>query len=335
MNHTYHFFLLAALLLLLLWWMRPVSGASYNPIELTYLLNDAMTLWEGQNITHSQVTTQHECTKYGQSWKVDVDPIGIKQSRDVCGVPIIDKDVLDDMVFREGDFFTAIRGTIDRNALAIRVNYPTSINFIPLDHCQQELNDAMAMWNAHGHCHNGFQRLRLRDHKKLWKSFEIYSYTFANGRLWCNVRWSTDLGVTLIKKHDDRVVHERMDAVDGYTVDKTGSASTQIQHSLPGSEIALIFATIPDVYVQLQEPLNYDAYNVDAAFDKSFGYPSRLLIDQHAGTTLDLSLWATLRLLSIDETSASSVGTEKKRDVASMELFPTVVTFVLLTWILF
>jgi hypothetical protein len=139
-------------------------------------------------------------------------------------------------------------------------------------------------------------------------------------------------------EHAARVFHERKVAVVGDAVATSESASTVIQGSLPVSEIVVAKIMVPiniDLYDHVDEASSDCAYQVDAVFDAYFGYPSLIYIDQHAGTTMDRFLWGTAKLLSIDGKSAASGGAKQKRDFASMELFPTVVTFVLLTWILF
>jgi Family of unknown function (DUF6174) len=470
MNHSYHLFLIAAVLLFLLWWMRPVEAAVYNATKMSQGLNEAMTLWDDQNITHYQITTQRECSclaKFAQPIKIEVDHSEIVKVRDISNTPITDQEVLEESVFSIEDLFGEIQDAVHRNAMSIRVNYnseygyPTSIHvydshnvddifilevkeFIPLSERQLELDRAIDLWNAHDMSHYGygFQRqceecplqytkpMRIivennqvkeanyRDphipvpqdvmndggtptiteifdllqdaidtraeemivsyhnelgfpvfvfvdydetiagdeivflcgalisyselererieHQELWEAQEIVSYTFSYQRYCTGMLCDTDLGTKLVEEHSIQVVNEKVFAVDGEPVDRLESPSTQFQRSSNGTEViftAAMFPTIPDLFVKVKDAIDYGAYKVDAAYNETFGYPTRIFIDQHADTNLDSSLSATANLLSVEKGNAASVTGKKKLDLASAELFPTVVAFILLTTI--
>jgi hypothetical protein len=227
---------------------------------------------------------------------------------------------------------------------------------IPIQPLEQE--ESQTLWHylthydkvtsSHLDCLSPIVRDSLEKNRDLWDSKGVVSYTYliqeddcTNSKLFCDT------------EHTIQVVNENVYAVDGVPVNEWTAATinTQTQQSLSSrvpNNGNYPTPTIPDLFTKIEESIDRCFYKIGIEYDAAYGYPTSLHIEPYyhvVDASLDdddgKSFKATVHLLSIEETDTEKIKNSAARrgrstsilDIATVELFPTIVAFVLLTTI--
>jgi hypothetical protein len=167
----------------------------------------------------------------------------------------------------------------------------------------------------------------LRDNQDLWNSMGIASYTITYRREDDDSTGNPAVGSSL--GHTVQVVQGRPYAVDGVPVGK-GFGVRSVGDGHP---------TVPDLFRQVQDAMDGGGHRCssstallddDIAYDATYGYPVRFRTATGDSVTTNL--------VDVDGrqgvTPQGDAATRRSLDGATVELFPTIVAFVLLTTVL-
>ncbi|KAG7340958.1 hypothetical protein IV203_030575 [Nitzschia inconspicua] len=309
-------------------------------------LDHALDLWNDHDMSHYGYSFQRRCEdcppEYTQPMRIIVEEGQLKEATYLETLDPVPQSVVD-----QGgsptivQIFDLVQEAIDSRATGMIANYNNVMGypvffFVDHDIVRTAGEDEVAMLCGTMMPYSILKQ-NLNDHKERWDTLGIMSYTFTLQQQCTGTLCETHSLLELTQRYTVQVIDDQVMAVDGMMLDLQGNSSSQLQRSSPGQGSDIGFATDPfptisELFEKLEQAIDDEPYKMDVLYNETFGYPTRIFIDQMEGTQSDVSLVANIKLLGVEEIAVSSGTTKKQADLASLELFPTIVAFILLTY---